>query len=151
MSSTLPSRGRPLRSANRSVLLVTRELVLTGAVAVAQPLDGAAIAQVFAHDLVYVLHLHAPIPDAIGIDDDHRAMPTLIEAAAVIDADRLVQSRGGDQLLKARMDAKSVAIHLRTVFAAGADKDVPRPDLAGGLIVRYSVLLVSHRRRLLLN
>src|SRR5262249_50386342 len=138
------------RPTDGAVLFVARKLVLAGAVAIAQPLDGMAIAQVLAHDLVHILDLHAPVPDAFGIDDDHRAVAALIEAAAVIDAHRLVQPFGGDTLFEPRMDANPVAVNLRAIFAAGADENVSRPDLVGGLVVRYCLSLVTHRRRLFL-
>jgi len=134
-SPALRLGGDALWPANGPILFVAGKLVLAWVVAIAQALDGAAIAQMLAHDLVHIFDLHTPIPDAFRIDDDHWAVAALIETAAVIDANRLIQSFGGDTLLEARMDATPIAVHLWAIFAAGADEDVPRPDLAGGLAV----------------
>ena len=51
-----------------------------------QPLHRTSIYQVFANDLLHVLHMNEPIPHCIGIHHDHRPMLTLVEASQLIGA-----------------------------------------------------------------
>src|SRR5262249_4355987 len=116
-------------AADWMIVLVAWQLVLARFVAVDQTLDGASADQVLLHNLLDIFRLHAPVPDILGIDDDHGAMAALVEAATVIDAHTTVEIGLRYQLLEPRMDAQSITIHLGTIFAAGADEDVPLEDM----------------------
>jgi len=48
--------------------------------------------QMFADDLLDILHMNEPIPHRIGIHHDHRPMLTLIETSELIGADLALQT-----------------------------------------------------------
>src|SRR5204863_8098568 len=52
-----------------------------------QALDGLAAHDVRLEDLLEIRILHTRVPDVVGIDDDHRAVTTLREAARLVDPD----------------------------------------------------------------
>ena len=51
-----------------------------------QPLNRASMHQVFADDLLDILHMNKPIPDRIRIHHNDRPMLTLIQAPQLIRA-----------------------------------------------------------------
>src|SRR6266540_2113174 len=79
----------------RMKLLRTRDLVGPGhARIVDQPLDRDAAQNMRLEDLLEVGLFHSRVPDVLGIDDHHRAVPALREAAGLVDADlRLLAGR----------------------------------------------------------
>ena len=50
--------------------------------------------QVFVDDLLDVLQFHKAVPDCLWIDDHHRAMLALIQAAGLVRPDRVLQAGG---------------------------------------------------------
>lgn len=65
-----------------------------------QPFHRAAVDQVLFDDLRGIFRLHVPVPDRLRIHDHRRAMFALIEAAGLVDANRVPQARGLRKLLK---------------------------------------------------
>jgi hypothetical protein len=61
-----------------------------------QPLDGNSANDVRFDNLVDVFHLHASVPDRIGIDNNRLAVLALIEASGFIGAHFAFQSSLGD-------------------------------------------------------
>src|SRR5437867_10277145 len=51
-----------------------------------EPLDRLAAQDVRLEDFLEIGSLHARVPDVLGIDDHHRAVPALREAAGLVDA-----------------------------------------------------------------
>ncbi len=68
-----------------------------------EPFHGAAVDQVLLHNLRGVFRLYMSVPDRLGIDNDRRAVLALIEAAGLVDADRIPQARRLRDLLKLRV------------------------------------------------
>src|SRR5204863_9648540 len=85
--------------------------------------DGLAAHDVRLEDLLEIGLLDARIPDVVGIDDDHRAVTTLREAARLVDAD--VRLEAGPQRLGAQ--ELHVLLHVtaaRAIVPAGTDEHV---------------------------
>ena len=57
-----------------------------------QPLHRPPMHQVFAHDLLDILHMNKPIPDRIRIHHNHRPMLALIQASQLIRANLALQT-----------------------------------------------------------
>lgn len=113
-------------------MLVAQELVFARFVAVDQAFDGMAAYEVLADDLVYVVRLDGPVPDVVGVDDDHGTKAALIEAAALVDADAPFQAwLARDGFFELAVDAPGIAIHSGTGLAVGADENVLLEEVAG--------------------
>src|SRR5579885_506023 len=125
-------------TANWSLLFVARKFIFAGGVAIAQPLDRLAANQMLADNLFGVLWLHAAIPDALWIDDHHRAVAALIETAALVDTHLALQPSLSDELLQRFMHAESIAVLAGTPIATGANEHMLLPDQIGDW------LLVAH-------
>ncbi len=126
--------GRASWSPDGAHVLVAWELVFAGLVAVDQALDGCAADEMLADDLLYVVRLDGPVPDVVGVNDDHGAEAALVEAAAFVDAH--AASEGGflcDCFLELAVDAPGVAVHPGAGVAVGADEDVLFEEVAGEL------------------
>ena len=76
-------------------------VVLGHGAVVEQPLDDAALDEVFGNDLVHILDFDAAVERALGVDDDHRAGLAQAEAAGVDQLDLLGKTVLLQQLLKA--------------------------------------------------
>ena len=117
-------RGRRPGAGGRRRRLVDVHLVGAGlARSIAQPLHRPAAEDVRGEDLVQVGRLHPGVPDVVGIDHDHRAVPALGEAAGLVDADLDLLAR----LLGARPQGLHVPLHvalLRAGLSARAHEDV---------------------------
>src|SRR6266480_3205528 len=57
-----------------------------------QALDGLAALDMGLEDLLQIRLLHPPVPDVVGVDDHHRAMAALREAAGLVDPDVCLQA-----------------------------------------------------------
>src|SRR5713226_10389349 len=110
----------------RMKLRGARDLVGSGhSRIVDQPLHRDAAQNMRLEDLLEVGLLHPRVPDVLGIDDHHRPVATLREAARLVDADLgLLAGRGrpGSQYLHELFDVSLG----RTGVARRADKDVTR-------------------------
>src|SRR5688572_18514089 len=101
-------------------------LLLVGALdprRVDETLDRPAAEDVRLHDLLEVRLLDARVPDVLRVDDDHRPVATLREAAGLVDPDVLVAAGLGHLTPQVLHEALDVAV-LRTVVAAGAHEHV---------------------------
>ena len=56
-----------------------------------QPLHRTPMHQVFAHNLLDILHMNKPIPDRIRVDDDNRPMLTLVKTSQLVGSDLSLQ------------------------------------------------------------
>src|SRR5262245_47198408 len=102
---------------------------------VAKPFDGQAADDVRGEDVVQIGLPHAGIPDVLGVDDNHRAMPALREASRLVDAD--VAPAG---LLGAGAEDLHVSFDVplrRASLSTRADEDV--------------TIVLAHRRSFQLN
>ena len=81
-------------------------LILCAMILVDQMLHGTALEQMFGNDLVDIVHLHAGIERAFGINDDDRASLAQTEAAGTDHLDFLVQPRLLDFLFKTLNDLR---------------------------------------------
>lgn len=95
----------------------------------AQAFDGTTVDKVLGDDLIHIFDLHEAVPDGFGIDHDDGAMLALVEAAGLVGADEMLETRifdgvleGGFQLLAASGKAAWAGCVLVTLV--GADKEV---------------------------
>src|SRR6266404_1165194 len=88
-----------------------------------EALDGLAAEDVRLHDLGQVLLLHAGVPDVLRVDDDHRPVAALREAAGLVDANVTLAAGLDDLAAQVLDEALDVGLR-RAVVAAGAHEHV---------------------------
>src|SRR6185295_12263445 len=126
MASASAGSSRSVGSSDFASRILVGVLLLVGALhagRVDEALDGLAPQDVRFDDLVQVRLLHAGVPDVLGIDDDHRAVAALREAAGLVDADLLVSAGLGDLAAQHFHHLLHVTLG-RARLAAGADEHV---------------------------
>src|SRR5712691_1389933 len=127
--SASASAGSSLRVGTRDLLrrirlVSVRRLVRAlHARLVAQPLDRLAVDDVALEDLLEVRRLHARVPDVVGIDHEHRAVAALREAAGLVDADLVLESRLERLAAQVLHELLDVAL-ARARLSAGANEHV---------------------------
>src|SRR5262245_44123315 len=89
--------------------------------AVYQPFYRPAPYQMFLEDSIRVFDADMTVPDIFGVNHDHGAVPALIHASGVIDADGCFQAGVFYQLFEPGMYTQGIALY-GTRAAAGADK-----------------------------
>src|SRR5262249_51975206 len=119
---------------NGAIVLVARQLVLARLVAIDETVYRPPANQMLPHDLRHVVGRYGPIPNIVGINNDHGAMAALVEAAGMIDAHAPLESRLGDERLQPAVNAAPIAVNLGAVVAAGADEDVALEKVRGSII-----------------
>src|SRR5215510_6227093 len=96
IASASAGSSRSVGTSDLASRILVGVLLLVGALhagRVDQALDRLAAQDVRSHDLVQVGLLYARVPDVLGIDDDHRTVAALGEAAGLVDADLLLATR----------------------------------------------------------
>jgi hypothetical protein len=95
----------------------------------AEALDWAAMEDVFADNLVYVLEFDEAVPDGLGVNDDGGAVLALVEAAGLVGSDGVFETGGFEGVFEGVFEflaAAGAATGARggVVALVGADKDV---------------------------
>src|SRR5882672_6945491 len=93
MASASAGSSRSVATNDFARRILVGVLLLVGALdagGVDQALDRLAPEDVRLDDLVQVRLLHAGVPHVLRIDDDHRSVAALREAAGLVDADLLL-------------------------------------------------------------
>jgi len=83
----------------------------------------------FGDDLIHIFDLHKAVPDGLGIDHDDGAVLALVEAAGLVGADEMLETRFFDGVLESGFEllaATGKAARTGGVLVAlvGADKKV---------------------------
>jgi hypothetical protein len=99
----------------------------------AEAIDGTAVEQVLADDLLGIMGVGKTVPDGFGVDNEDSAVLALVEASGLIDADAMLEAGGFDSVLEGA--AKFLAIFVGAAGAPGgfvalvqADKEVMFKD-----------------------
>src|SRR6185503_1927506 len=128
LGSNVP-RWPPGGPADRTPVVVALQLVRAEVRrVVAKAVDRRAAEQVALDDLARVGRRDRGIPDSLGVDDDHRSIAALAEAAGVVDPHAPGQVGGADGRFERRVDAQAVTVHGGAPLPAGADEDVSLVD-----------------------
>src|SRR4029453_5990878 len=93
IASASAGSSRSVGASDFASRILVGVLLLVGALdprLVAEPLDRFAAQDVRLHDLLEIAGLHAAVPHVLRIDDDHRPVAALREAAGLVDADLLL-------------------------------------------------------------
>jgi hypothetical protein len=95
----------------------------------AKPLDRSTAYEVLLHNRLGVTGVDEAVPDRFGIDDDHRPMLALVEAARLVNADAVLEASSLDSILE--LAAKLLAVFMAAAWPGGglvafvqADEDV---------------------------
>jgi hypothetical protein len=65
-----------------------------------EPLDGAAVEEVFVDDLLHIFYIDRAVPDGVGIDHDDGAVFTVVEATKLVGPDFALQTGVLDGVLE---------------------------------------------------
>jgi hypothetical protein len=78
-------------------------------------------------DLLRVPQRDVGVPDIVGIDHDHGAMPALVQAPGMIDSDSPAQPGLGHGGFQVRVDRTRALLRARATARANEDMNGERP------------------------
>jgi hypothetical protein len=126
-----------------SLLAVRAVIGVDAGVGKAEALDGAAVEEVFLHDLFGVAGFGEAVPDGVRINDEDGAVLALVEAAGLVDADAVLEAGGFYGVLEGAAEFLAVFVGAAGaprgfVALVQADKEVVFEDWHSGIGCRLA-------------